>query len=307
MKKRFMITLLLAGFMVFYNPLVWAENGLVRITDNVYSYLDVKAPTPQKSFGANAGIIIGKEFCIVVDSLISAKEAKRFIKDIETVTKKPVKYLVNTHYHLDHAYGNCEFSKMGVTIISHKNCMENIRKTGDAALKNVGIYGLSEEDMAGTIVSCPTMAFNESMTIDLGNITVELRYIRPSHSTGSIIVYIPQDKVLFTGDMLFTDYHPYMGDGNVEEWVKLIDGVMELDAQKIVPGHGPLSSKKDLIDMKEYLLEFDKTAKKLASTSNDAVFIAESLKKSLPQRSRLDSLITSNIQMKYLKKTEGHK
>ena len=120
-----------------------AQDGLTKIADNVYSYVDIKNGSPKNSYGANAGIIIGTDGIIVIDTLISSKEAKRFIKDIRAVTDKPVKWVVNTHYHLDHAFGNAEFVKLGATVISHENCKRNLTDRGEAALKNAGNYGLT--------------------------------------------------------------------------------------------------------------------------------------------------------------------
>lgn len=281
---------------------VFAEQGLTKITDNVYSYVDVKVATPQSSYGANAGIIIGKDGIVVVDTLISAKEAKRFIRDIRAVSKKPIKYVVNTHYHLDHTFGNSEFAKLGALIISHTSDGNNLKIHGETALKNANTYGLSEKDVEGTKIAYPVLTFNERMEIDLGDRKIELIYFRQSHTDGSIMVYLPDKKILFAGDILFTGYHPFMGEGAIEGWLKTLDYAMTMDVEKIIPGHGPLSSKKDMEEMKDYLIAFDKKAKELAAESNNAEYIASEIKKFLPSRPEGAGLILWNIQMKYLKK-----
>jgi len=156
--------------------------------------------------------------------------------------------------------------------------------------------------MKGTRIAYPALAFTDRMEIDLGDQKVELIYIRPSHTDGSILVYLPDKKILFAGDILFTNYHPFLGEGNIEEWVKVLDYIMTMDVEKIIPGHGPVSSKKDIEEMKNYLIAFDKKAKELAAKSNDAEYIAAEIKKSLPQRPEGAGLILWNIQMKYMKK-----
>ncbi|MEW6109415.1 MAG: MBL fold metallo-hydrolase [Nitrospirota bacterium] len=281
---------------------VFAAEKLTKIADDVYSYVDTKGSTPQNSYGANAGIIIGRDGIVVVDTLISSKEAKRFIKDIRAISKKPIKYVINTHYHLDHTFGNSEFARLGAVIISHINDSKNLKAHGETALKNAKNYGLSEEDMQETKIAYPSLAFTDRMDIDPGDQKIELIYIRPSHTDGSILVYLPEKKILFAGDILFTNYHPFLGEGNIEEWVKALDYIMTMDVEKIIPGHGPLSTKKDIEDMKNYLIAFDKKAKELAATSNDAEYIASEIKKSLPQRPEGNDLIRWNIQMKYMKK-----
>jgi glyoxylase-like metal-dependent hydrolase (beta-lactamase superfamily II) len=296
------LTVLGVALLLFFlcHQAVPAEDGLVKITDSIYSYSDVKGASPKNSFGANTGIVIGKDFLVAVDSLISAQEAKRFIKDIKKITKKPVKFLINTHYHLDHSLGNSEFAKRGAIIISHENDKENMHKAGEGMLQYAEQLGLSDQDMKGTKLAYPTLTFGDRLTLDLVNNKIEILFIGPSHTTGSVLVHVPREKVLFTGDILFTDFHPFLGEANIEGWVKVLDYIMTRDIDKIIPGHGPVSSKKDVVDLKNYLLVFDQKAKELTAQSKDLNFIVAEMKKSLPPRAQLDLLIAKNIQMKYL-------
>ncbi len=279
-----------------------AQSGLTKIADNVYSYVNVKGSSPQNSFGANAGIIIGKNGILVVDTLVSSKEAKRFIKDIRAISDKPIRYVVNTHSHLDHTFGNADFRRLGAVIISHENCKKNMESNSENALKNAKAYGLTEKDMEGTKIVYPVLTFSERMEVDLGNQKVELIYAGPSHTDDSILVYLPDKKILFAGDVLFTGYHPYMGDGEIEGWTEVLDSIAALDPAVIIPGHGPVSGKKDVEDMRNYLITFDEKARELATQSNDVEHIASEIKKIVPQRAEGDWLIKANIQMKYLKK-----
>jgi glyoxylase-like metal-dependent hydrolase (beta-lactamase superfamily II) len=290
---------LLAITMLFAST-AFAGQGLTKLADNVYSYADVKNGSPANSFAANAGIVIGRDGILVVDTLISAKEAKRFIGDIRKVTDKEIKYVVDTHYHLDHAFGNCEFATLGATIISQENDRKNLEKKGAAALKNAKGYGLSDEDLAGTAISLPTISFTDRMTIDLGGERVELIFVGASHTEGSTLVYLPERKILFTGDILFTDFHPFMGEGDVAGWVKSLDFILSLDVTTIIPGHGPISGKKEIGDMKAYIQLFDRKARELAAQTTDVDKIAAELKKVLPVKSQGEWMIAYNLKMKYL-------
>jgi cyclase len=276
--------------------------GLTKIADNIFSYVNLQKAGPQNSFGANAGIIIGRDGIVVVDTLISAKEAKRFIRDIRAISDKPIRYVINTHYHLDHSFGNSEFEKLGAVIIAHENCKKDLEDKGEASLKNAKSYGLSDIDMEGTRIAVPSMTFRDRMGIDLGDQKIELIYAGPSHSDDSIMVYLPDKKVLFAGDVLFTDYHPFIADGYLEGWGQALDTMIAMDVVKIIPGHGPISGKKDLREMKEYLATFDRKAKELSAKYNDPEKIFSEIKKELPQRAQGEMLIMGNIQMKYLKK-----
>ncbi len=280
----------------------FAEPGLTKIGENVYSYVDVHGASARNSFGANAGIIVGRDGIVVIDTLISAKEAKRFIKDIRAISDKPIKYVVNTHMHLDHTFGNCEFAKLGAAIIAQTDGKREMKSYAGPALKNASAYGLTEKDMEDTGICYPALTFDKRMEIDLGDRTVELIHLGHSHTEGSMIVFVPDQKTLFAGDILFTDYHPNFKHGDMDGWIKALDSLLSVDAVKIVPGHGPVSSKKDVDDMKNYLVLFDKKAKELSAQSSDVRYVVSEMRKILPPRAELDMMIGANLQMKYLKK-----
>ncbi len=277
---------------------------LTKIADNVYSYVGLANDSPANSFAANAGIVIGRDGILVVDTLISAKEAQRFLADIRKVSDKPIRYVVNTHTHLDHAFGNCVFAKLGgATVISHAADRAFLEKAGEATLKNIGAYGLKPEDMAGTEITYPTLTFSERLTIDLGGETVELIRTAPSHTEGSLIVHLPAKKVAFSGDILFTDFHPFLADADINGWTAALDAMMGMDIEKIIPGHGPLSTKKDLRDLKAYLLLFDAKARQMAADgSGDAETVAAALRQILPKRSQAEWMIPINVKSRYLGK-----
>lgn len=279
-----------------------AADKLTRIAENVYAYVDTKQSSKDNSFGANAGIIIGHDGIVVVDTLVSAKEAKRFIKAIKGVSKKPIRYVINTHSHLDHVFGNAEFVKLGAVVIAQENCKQAMARSAEATLKNSGQYGLTPQDMKGTTIAYPMLSYGDRLTIDLGGQSVELRHARSSHTEGDTLVYLPDKKVLFAGDILFTEYHPFLAEGNIEEWCGELDDLRAMDVEVIIPGHGPLSGKKDLAEMKQYLLQFDQQAKALASQGGDPQALAAEMLKTLPPRAESAWLINANLKMKYLKK-----
>lgn len=300
--KRIIVIIMLVCMAVFSGA-AFAQEGLTKIADNVYSYVGVKDASPTHSFAANAGIVIGRDGILVVDTLISAKEAQRFLADIRKVSDKPIKYVVNTHTHLDHAFGNSVFAKQGAIVISHEADRRLLEKVGESTLKNIANFGLKPEDMAGTEIVYPSLTFSDRLTIDLGGETVELIRVAPSHTEGSVIAYLPAKKLLFSGDILFTDFHPYLADGDIPGWTRTLDALIAMDVERIIPGHGPLSTKKDLREMKEYLILFDAKARELAAGSQDADAIAAELKKVLPKRSQAEWMIPFNLKSRYLHKS----
>ncbi len=297
--KRMVVLSVVALTLLFVQT---AFADLTKLADNVYSYVGSKDASASHSFAANAGIIIGRDGVLVVDTLISAKEGKRFLADIRKVTDKPIKYVVNTHTHLDHALGNCVFARQGATIISHEADRKLLAAQGSTLLKHAGDYGLKPEDMAGTEIVVPTLSFSERLVIDLGGEEVHLIRVAPSHTEGSVVVYVPAKKLLFSGDILFTDFHPYLADGDMSGWAKTIDTLLTMDVERIVPGHGPLSGKKDLRDMKEYLQLFDSKARELAATSQNVDTISAQLLKILPKRSQAEWMVGYNVKLRYVGK-----
>lgn len=278
-----------------------AAEKLTRIAENVYAYVDTKNSSKANSFGANAGVIIGNDGIVVVDTLMSAKEGKRFLRDIRAISRKPIRYVINTHYHLDHAFGNCVFARRGVVVVQ-EDAARMMEKTASETLKDIKNYGLTPEDMKGTTIVYPRLTYGDRMTIDIGGERIELIHSRRAHSDGDTLVYLPAKKVLFAGDVLFTGYHPFLGESNIEEWVKALDDIKAMDVEKIVPGHGPLSTKKDVDDMRAYILLFDAKAKELTGQSSDVQAIVTAIKAAVPERPEGAWLIGANIEMKYLKK-----
>ena len=121
---------------------------------------------------------------------------------------------------LDHALGNCVFAKLGATVISHDADRASLATQGADILKNASNYGLKPEDMVGTEIVVPTLSFSDQLTIDMGVEDVHLIRTAPSHTAGSLVVYLPTKKLLFSGDILFTDFHPFMADGDISVVIK---------------------------------------------------------------------------------------
>ena len=295
-----MVWLVITG--IFLAGSALAGSKLTPISDSIYAYVGADDDSASNSFGANAGIIVGQDAVLVVDTLVSNNKAKAFIKDIRAITEKPIKFVVNTHAHLDHSFGNSAFAEIGATIISHANAMRYMKKASQKILEKADVYfGLNQDEMAGTRIVFPQITFTEQMAVDLGGLQIELRHIAHSHSKGSVYVYIPERKVLFAGDILFTDYYANMSSSDVNGWVETIDHMMGLDVEHIVPGHGPLSVKKDLTDQRDYLLVFDKNAKELSASNGNSKLVAKQLKGIIPEKQYGERLIKSSLR-KYMPK-----
>ncbi len=307
MIKKPKIRLLISfSFCLLAAHLLYAEQtaGLTKLSEHVYAATDFKNATPaSNSFGVNTGIVIGDNAVLVIDTRISAKKAREFIADIKKITDKPIKYVVNTHYHLDHSWGNCEFVKVGAVIIGHENGRLAAPRSKEI-MSHPENFGMTPEDLNGTSVCAPTITFKDTMLVDLGGVTVSLSYPGPAHTNDNITALVDQDGVLFTGDILFTRYHPSMFEADTANWVKVLANLETTNAKIIVPGHGPVSTVADINDLEIYLTQFDKQAKILCAgkTQNNAPAIAQELLKTLPdqKRTELTGGVEGNLRNKYL-------
>jgi len=305
LKSLFIIVsllLLTSGAFAVESP----QSGLTQIADGVYGYVGQPSGSPFNRFGANVGVIIGDDAVLVVDTLTSAREAEQLVADIKKITDKPIRYVVNTHYHLDHALGNNVFDDMGSVIIAHELCRD---KMISMELKNLKpeMFGLEPDFWEGTRVAAPDITFIREYKINLGNMPVKVIHSGvPSHSAGSVVVVVPERDVIFTGDILFTDFHPYLGEGDFAGWNQTLDLIASMNIKNIIPGHGPLSDNQDLIDMKEYLALFDAKALELTATMSDPAEISAEMLKVLPQRKDGAFIVGMNIGMRYLAKPEGN-
>jgi glyoxylase-like metal-dependent hydrolase (beta-lactamase superfamily II) len=298
-------------FFIALNSYAQETPNLTKLTEHVYAYIGITQASPLgNSYGANCGVVIGSESVMVIDTLISAKHAKKLIMDIKKITDKPIKYVVNTHYHLDHTWGNSEFAKLGSVIIAQEN-MPLTKEQIEQIMAHPEPYGLTVQDLTGTTAKLPDILFDTSLEVDLGGVIVNLHYPGPSHSIDSITAHVNGDNVFFTGDIIFNGYHPFLGEGDIQGWINVLSQLEKLKAKVIVPGHGPAVALSDIIEMAIYLREFDLLARKLSKnkTQADAPSIAEKLILALPdqKRTELSSLIEMNLRMRYLPKVESEK
>jgi glyoxylase-like metal-dependent hydrolase (beta-lactamase superfamily II) len=302
---------LVVGLAMSVCAAAWGEQvpKLQRISDHVYACVGATDASPAaNSYGANAGVVVGRDAVLVIDTLMSATHAQRLAEAIGQVTDKPVKYVVNTYYHVDHVLGNCVFVKQGAVVIGHENTRLDMPKVADR-LAHPESLSMTPAELQGTVLAGPVLWFAKSMSIDLGDVTVELNYPGPTHTSGSITAYVPQEKVLFAGDILFTRYHPNIVEGDLGNWQQVLADLEKTPATKIIPGHGPLSSVSDLREMRAYLHEFDAQAKSLCAgkAAADAAAIADVLVQRLPEQNRteLRVMVERSLRARYLPREVG--
>ncbi len=231
------------------------KTGLVKLSNQVYAMI-ANGPTPVEGLGANSGFVVGSDGVLVIDARYTPALAYDFLKAIRSVTSAPIKYVVNTHYHPDHTWGNSVFKEEGAIIIARPETREALLKYSPVYLDLYRARGPASFDMLKDVkVVAPDTTFGNETAIDLGGITVELRYLGPAHTAGDCVVIIPKGKVGFTGGLLSNGYHPNMGDpaADFDNWISTLDRLAKMDVKYIVPGQGSVCGKKALETEKMYI------------------------------------------------------
>lgn len=216
------------------------ELPLIEIADGVFSFTSVHELMTKANEGAicNLGVIVGANATAVVDSGGSLVEAHELIAAIKTVTNKPVRYLINTHMHPDHIFGNAAFRDLGATIVGHHNLPRALAARGEFYLQRFrGLLGGSM--MAGVEIVAPTLLVTERLELDLGRRTLQLRAWKPAHTDNDLTVFEAATQTLFSGDLVFMQHLPTI-DGSLLGWLRQMDELAAIEAKRVIPGHGPV-------------------------------------------------------------------
>ena len=218
---------------------------------------------------SNALVVVNEEDVVVVDSHVSPAAARALIAAVATLTPKPITTVINTHYHFDHAHGNLAFPPE-VVIVGHeytreklagdplqertytffsKLLAENARAVARQAAEakdpdtkasleaQAEVLANHVRDDRETRAVPPQVTLSERMTFHRGGREIQLHFLGRGHTGGDVVVFLPKEKIVFTGDLLVQG-PSYMGDGFVDEWIATLDRLKELDFELIVPGHG---------------------------------------------------------------------
>ena len=206
---------------------------------------------------SNAGFIIGDDGVLVVDSFFNPDTAKALLGEIRKLTPKPVRYVVNTHYHLDHTGGDPVFKDAGAIVITHRNVRawmrpENLHMFGD--VPDPAFKAKMEERIAQ--LPLPDLVTENPLTLWLGARRVDIRPVE-GHTGGDLVVGVPDAKVLFCGDMLWR-MPPNIVDGRVSAWIateRSFEQLPDAASMAFVPGHGDMGTVKDVAIFRGYLTD----------------------------------------------------
>jgi cyclase len=207
---------------------------------------------PKSSAGSNAGFVIGDDGVAVIDTFQDTAAARQLLAEIQKLTKLPVKFVVNTHYHLDHVTGNAVFAQAGAVIIAHKNVRSWIH-TENLKFFGAGIKPEQKAWIDGLLA--PNLVYDSALELFLGSRRVVVRYF-PGHTGGDSVVSVPDANVYFCGDLFWNKTLPNLIDASTEKWIssdlKMAD---EGPKATFVPGHGDVGTAAEVRAMAGYITD----------------------------------------------------
>ena len=225
-----------------------------RVSDNVYWFQsDVYAQV-------TAGVVVGPQWAVLIDTLAFPEESIAIREFVEHQLNTRIRYIINTHYHADHSWGNCFFPN--ATIIAHSRCRD--------LLVERGIPSLATAKKQNTVMEQVEIVLPH-ITLDDGNFCLRVgkKHLRifPSsgHSEDGISILVEEDRVLFAGDAFMSI--PYLADGNMEDMVNFYNGLKDLKLENIIQGHGDIVLRGEVAPSIEANLEYLKMLRKIAKTA----------------------------------------
>jgi glyoxylase-like metal-dependent hydrolase (beta-lactamase superfamily II) len=209
----------------------------------------------------NVGAVALRNFTVAIDSTFYANTAMLFRENLEKYFRLPVKYLILTHYHSDHIFGLGPFSD--VVSICSEQMLRNMKSKAIKERYEQLLVDIPKEDPLadGLVFELPNIGFNDKIRIYDEDLYIDVYHLG-GHTSGSSIVHVPHENVLFAGDLIFSNAFPYAGDAtaNPETYIKAFERMMKLEAETIIPGHGAVLKGKSSLDV---YLQFFKDFRKV--------------------------------------------
>ena len=248
---------------------------LKELAPNCFTYVQGNGPPHSGGGISNAGLVVGSDGLMVFDALGGPLMAEPFIATIRRqVSAKPFERLVYTHHHGDHINGGQYFQEPGLEVVATPYCRDRVVQMAasaaggpdDPAYGDISPTFDAEEGRArGTEprdLVIPTATITRKTTYAYGDTVVELLPIEAAHTWGDLLVYLPEHKILWMGDNGFFHMAPYYHNGQPSGWMALLESILDMDVEYIVPGHGPVAGKAEVQEMLDYFTLLKSEARK---------------------------------------------
>lgn len=241
--------------------------GLHALGDRTWVWLQ-----PDGGWGwSNAGLVAAADRSLLVDTLFDLRLTRDMLDAMRPLTAaRPIRTLVNTHANGDHCWGNQLVE--GVEIVASAACADEMMEldpsllAGLLAAEGLGPLGdylrriFGAFDFGGIRLTPPTRTFQGEIALHVNDREVRLIEVGPAHTRGDTLVHLPDDRIVFTGDILFIEGTPIVWAGPISRWIAACDRILGLDVDVVVPGHGPVTDKRGVSRVREYLAYVDAEA-----------------------------------------------
>ncbi len=255
------------------------DGDLTKLSEGVYALI----ASPDGNTVSNSGVVLLEQSVLVFDTHFTPEAGLALLTKIQAITSKPVRFVVNSHFHPDHTHGNQAFVKTQ-QIIATGNARRDILQKDQPGMQRMLTAAQSQIDrlvkdlpktrttaekeavqkqiaarqdflerMKRVRIVAPTITVDDRMYIQDGTREVRLFSPGPGHTDGDLVMFLPAEKVVFLGDLFFNASLPNVQDASLLEWIRTLGEVLRLDAEQFVPGHGPVGSKKDVANFLGYL------------------------------------------------------
>lgn len=216
-----------------------------EVSDGVFAYVQ-----PDGTWCINnTGFLVGSDGVVSIDSTSTEKRTRGLLDAVASVTDAPIRTLINTHSHLDHTNGNCLFGP--VTIVAHDACRTELL---EAPTMVPGRGPFPHVEWGAVEKAPPTLTFSDSVTVWVDDLECQVRYVgTPAHTTGDVVIWLPERSVLFAGDLVFNGGTPFNLAGSISGARRVIEDLRALEPEVIVPGHGDVCGVDALDGIAAYL------------------------------------------------------
>ncbi|PCJ35729.1 MAG: MBL fold metallo-hydrolase [Cellvibrionales bacterium] len=222
--------------------------------------------------GGNVGVSIGEDGTFAIDDQY-AKMATKITEAIKDLSGEAPKFLVNTHWHGDHTGGNEHFGKQGAIIVAHESVRDNLK-----IAKSIKLFNMHKPPSPKEAL--PVVTFKNEMSLHLNGDDIRLIYVADAHSDGDVIVHFTKANVIHAGDTFFNGFYPFIdveSNGSIAGMIAACNVVLALtdEKTKIMPGHGPLANKADLVAFRDMLVKAEANIQALIDAGkNEAEIVA---------------------------------
>jgi glyoxylase-like metal-dependent hydrolase (beta-lactamase superfamily II) len=266
--------------------------SLYKVSNNTYGAISKE----NSGMGGNAGFVDLGDIAVLIDTTMSEEAAKDLRKAVIQYTGKNPKFIVITHYHLDHVVGNSVFDS-SISIITSERTLNNIKVENAKRIKDIRNTSTEEVDKMEESLKSeideekrkeienelnfiklvkdesfalrnPDLCFRKELILHGKDRDLHIHTFQKAHTNGDVVVYVPDDEVLFAGDLLFARSDPWLGSGDPDGWISVIDKILAMNFATVVPGHGNLASKKEFSLEKKYIREIIQLAKNHLKTGD---------------------------------------